>query len=122
MCLLNRNNISNCSLQSWQLCCWVLEHSLKDLTALVDRCESFLGVGDGPLRQALPMLDKRLLNNLDHVVAAATHSTQVKQDFGQLLECEVPVQALVYHLLLDQLPKLIVLNVAERGTLNADHQ
>lgn len=67
------------SLKRGKLGVGVFEDALQNLTALVDGGKSFLGVRDRVLRQALPMLDEVLLDDLYHVVRAAADPAEVAE-------------------------------------------
>ena len=91
---------------------------MQNLTTLVDRSKADLCVGNSTLSKTLSMLNECLLNDLDHIVTASVDSTQMAEDFAELLQSQVAMQALIDELLLHNLPELIVLQVGGRRTLN----
>jgi len=82
---------------------------VQNLTALVDRCESDFGVGNGILSKSFPVLNECLLNDVDHIVTTTTDSTKVNKNLAELIHSEVAMQTLVNKLLLNDFPKFIVL-------------
>ena len=68
------------------------------------------------------MFDKMLLDDLDNVVGAAAHSREAIQHDGGLFEVEVPPEAVVNKLVLNQLPKFVILQVHAGSTLNCSEE
>ena len=95
---------------------------MQNLTTLVDRSKADLCVGNSTLSKTLSMLNECLLNDLDHIVTASVDSTQMAEDFAELLQSQVAMKALIDELLLHNLPELIVLQVGGRRTLNRNKE
>ena len=82
---------------------------MDDLTALVDRCKTDFGVGNGILSKPFSVLNECLLNDVDHIVTTTADSTKVNKNLAELIHSVVTMQTFVNKLLLDDFPKFIVL-------------
>jgi len=91
---------------------------VENLATFVDFPESLLGDVDHIGSQSLSVLDKRFLDQLDHIVGATANSRQRAEQLGVLLEGEVPVEALVDKFLLNDFPELVVLEVHTSSTFD----
>ena len=92
-----------------QLSVRVSQHSVQDLAPLAKLGEASLSPHNVAVRQALAVLDKGLLHNCNEFVGAAADVGDAVDERRHLLEREEAVEALINELLVDSLPKLVVL-------------
>ena len=104
-------NQDNGSTEGWQLYCWVFQDSEEDFAALVELLEASSDLLDELGVQRLPVLDERLLDQLQQLVRPPPHFPHRVQHQTQVLHTEVAVQPLIHQLALNGSPELIVLKL-----------